>query len=294
MRNIHHLTLAVLAMVFLVLAAFLAGCGGGGGGDSASASLPPGGTSPVTPAFSISDVKVAVLSSTEAQVSWKTSSRTNCVLHYGTTTDCTQTITNVQPGTDFSTGLSSLSPYTTYYLRITGTDGSGAVVTSQNYTFTTKSVPVTTAVLDAHIVRPDVVYDEHFNFASAAYYSPSVAPDYTSKITLYGRAYPSNPSTYVAIRLSGYRITPTKYNLTQGGLNFVQIGVYMSNSSTLDTFVSTSGEIDITQVGALDVNNYNWNGTFSCTAYCVKTGKTIQLSGQFDLPQTTASLPISL
>lgn len=112
--------------------------------------LPPGiakklglgttGTTTDTVAPVVSEISTDSITTTSAEVEWKTNEKATSVVNFGTTTSYGMTVSKGSTRvTSHSVLLSSLSSGTVYHYRVTSVDASGNTATSSDKTFTTLS-----------------------------------------------------------------------------------------------------------------------------------------------------------
>lgn len=113
--------------------------------------LPPGiakklgtgtGTGTTTDAVApvISEISVDSITTTSAEVEWKTNEKATSVVNFGTTTAYGTSVSKGSTrSTSHSVALSSLLSGTVYHYRVTSVDASGNTATSSDRTFTTLS-----------------------------------------------------------------------------------------------------------------------------------------------------------
>jgi len=110
-------------------------------GLSYSVNNPAGGSGSLT----ISNVTLAALGSTTAQITWDTNVASSTQVQYGTTTSFGQTYNGTGGVTHHVANLTGLKPSTQYYLRVGSADSSGVLVWNDNgYNFTTNALTTTT------------------------------------------------------------------------------------------------------------------------------------------------------
>lgn len=98
-------------------------------------------TSNISP---ISEVQITDITLSSAIVSWKTAALSNSTVNYGQSSSYGQTVGDQSAGTTtaHTIRLSSLSSGTTYHIRVSGVNSEGADIFSDDYIFTTLSLPV--------------------------------------------------------------------------------------------------------------------------------------------------------
>ncbi|HEY4480380.1 MAG TPA: fibronectin type III domain-containing protein [Candidatus Paceibacterota bacterium] len=111
-------------------------------GDNTFTTQAPPDTTPPT----ISSVAVSGVTTSGATVSWNTNEASDTQVEYGATTSYgSQTTRNPSLLTSHSATVSGLSPAATYHFRVKSRDSAGNLAMSSDSTFTTNSLPDTTA-----------------------------------------------------------------------------------------------------------------------------------------------------
>jgi hypothetical protein len=97
-----------------------------------------------TNAIPISEVSINEITLNSAIVTWKTASVVNSYLHYGLNTSYSDTVSDASGSstTNHAVRLSNLNQGTTYHLQVIGQDTVGQDVYSDDYIFTTLSLPI--------------------------------------------------------------------------------------------------------------------------------------------------------
>jgi hypothetical protein len=84
---------------------------------------------------------------TTTTITWTTAVPADTQVKYSVTTSYnSRTSLNSSPGLFHTATLTGLTPATPYHFRVMSRDGSGILVTSLGYAFTTKAVPVSVSV----------------------------------------------------------------------------------------------------------------------------------------------------
>ncbi len=91
----------------------------------------------------ISEVQVTDITLSSAIISWKTAALTTTTINYGTSTNYGNTVSDQSASStsNHTVRLSGLNSGTLYHFRITGEDAGGSPITSDDYIFTTLSLP---------------------------------------------------------------------------------------------------------------------------------------------------------
>lgn len=84
------------------------------------------------------------ITTTEATISWTTSTASTSLIEYGTSSSYGSTKSSSTLASSHTLTLTGLSASTTYHFRVTSVDGQGNTVTSSDYTFSTSGAGSTT------------------------------------------------------------------------------------------------------------------------------------------------------
>ncbi len=99
-----------------------------------------------TTAIGFSAVQAATITTTSANLTWTTNVATTSRVDYGTSENLGQSATASGSSTSHSVALNALTPGTTYYYKLSGTDATNESRTSGVFSFTTLANTVITAV----------------------------------------------------------------------------------------------------------------------------------------------------
>lgn len=100
---------------------------------------------PDTTAPTISSISVAALATSTARITWTTNEAASSRIDYGTTSGYGTASTSAALVTSHSLGFTGLTPATVYHYRVQSVDAASNTATSSDLTFTTDSLPDTTA-----------------------------------------------------------------------------------------------------------------------------------------------------